>query len=93
MIYEKLKSLKPYSIALKCRTEGSFLITMSEDLEVYYLNEVASDYFQRCNGILTISDIIEHLKSEYDVHQDILKHDIVILTRDLQWKKLIRLKT
>ncbi|MDR1871857.1 MAG: PqqD family protein [Deltaproteobacteria bacterium] len=91
-MFTKLLSLKPYSIALKTRNEGDFLVTMSIDLEIRYLNQVAKEFYNLSNGFLTIKNIIDILYKEYEVDYNKLSQDILFLVRDLQWSKIINLK-
>jgi hypothetical protein len=92
MEYSLLHTLKPYSIALKTRLDNNFLVAMSEDLEICYLNEVAYEFFKLSDGKNSIEKIIEILLEEYEVSYDILYSDIMKIVRDLQWNKIIRLK-
>jgi hypothetical protein len=91
MIYDHIKNLKPFSIAKKVRPEGNFLIAMSDDINIYYLNSVAADIYSLCNGDRSIENIFDHMLNEYDVQSEMLKSDIVRLIRDLQWNKIIGL--
>ncbi|GHV32531.1 hypothetical protein FACS1894167_15510 [Synergistales bacterium] len=92
MIFELLKDIKVETKALKQREEGDFLIVMSKDLKISYLNSMAKDVYSRLNETNTIADIYDELLNEYDVAEDVLKADLISLMRDLQWQSLIRLK-
>ncbi|GHS92477.1 hypothetical protein AGMMS50276_00450 [Synergistales bacterium] len=92
MVFELLKDIKVETKALKQREEGDFLIAMSEDMKISYLNSMAKDVYSRLNGIKTIADIFNELLNEYDVAENVLKTDLISLIRDLQWQFLIRLK-
>jgi hypothetical protein len=92
MVFELIKNYKPFSIAAKTRKEGNFLIVMADDLSIYYLNQVALDFYNLCDGTISIEKALDILINEYDVDIEILKKDIMILIRDLQWSKIIRLK-
>ncbi|GHV54821.1 hypothetical protein FACS1894216_15620 [Synergistales bacterium] len=92
MVFELLKDIKVETKALKQREEGDFLIVMSKDLKISYLNSMAKDVYSRLNETNTIADIYDELLNEYDVAEDVLKADLISLIRDLQWQSLIRLK-
>ena len=44
------------------------------------------------NGERTVEQIVQVLQSKYDVSLSVLKKDIVHALRDLQWKRLIKLR-
>ena len=45
------------------------------------------------DGTVSIEGLCSKILSEYDVDRKSLEYDIVSFIRDLQWKKLIRIKT
>ena len=91
-IYESMKDLIPMATDIKHRKNGDFLIVAGEDGSIHYLNEVARDFYLLLNNDFKIFEIVDNLLQEYEVERKVLEADIVELIRDLQWKKLIRLK-
>jgi hypothetical protein len=91
MTYEALSALKPNVSALKYRANGDFLVVSGNNLQIQYLNEVAKDFYLKINGVNSIDDICKLLLAEYDVEEQKLHKDIVMLVRDLQWSDLITL--
>lgn len=91
-VYEEIKELCPISTAVKARNDGEYLIIVNDEFEFQFLNIVASDIYCMCDGTNTIESIIEKMYRVYDVNKDELIGDICNLMRDLQWKKLIKLR-
>lgn len=92
IIYEKLKSLIPIQNAQKYRDDGEFLVVMSYQHSIQYLNEVAKEFYLKLDGRKTVCEIVADLLAEYDVSEDILENDMIELIRNLQWNDLIMLK-
>lgn len=86
-----IKELVPGRMHLKARTDNEFLIVSTKDLNVYYLNETARDFYELIDGAATINEIINKLMQIYEIDYATLEKDVVHLIRDLQWKQLIAL--
>lgn len=91
-VYDNMRELIPVATDLKHRENGDFLIVAAEDGSIHYLNEVAKEFYLLLDNDLKITEIVDRLLQEYDVDKKALETDMVELIRDLQWKKLIRLK-
>ena len=92
MVFETLKNLVPKQDYLKLRNDGEFLIVLNTNAEFQYLNATAKDIYIQCDGKKTIKDIYEYMLDEYDVDCEVMKHDIISVIREFQWKNLIVLK-
>ena len=90
--YEKLKNYIPVLNAVKTRADGDFLIASSHDNNIYYLNGTARDMWELADGKISIDDLRRKFCGLYDVEADLLMSDLVDFIRDLQWKRLIKLK-
>ena len=90
--YEFIKGYIPIKNALKTRENDSFLIISNQESNVYYLNGTAREIWDNIDGNKSIDDICSYLLSEYDVSREILERDLIVFVRDMQWKKLLRLK-
>ena len=89
MIYTLLKDKYPKYIGIKKRENEDILIVESIDLEIFYLNETAKYIINLSNWKNTLEEIKNYL---LNVNEDDLKKDLVNSVRDLQWKKIIKLK-
>ena len=90
--YEKLKNYVPIHNAVKTRADGDFLIASNHDNNIFYLNDTARYMWELLESKISIDSMKNIMCAEYDVEPDIIKNDIVDFIRDLQWKKLIKLK-
>ena len=90
--YELLKGYVPVKSALKTRPEGDMLIAANNNAEIYYLNDMAGEIWGILDGTASIDRISRQILSEYDVQPDEVHADVVKFIRDMQWKRLIRLK-
>ena len=90
--YQFLKSYIPVRNALKTREDGDFLVASSLNNEIYYLNGMAKDMWGMLDGITSIEELCVRILGEYNVERSILEKDIVEFIRNLQWKKLIRIR-
>lgn len=90
--YEFINKHIPVKNALKARTDDLFLILSNHESNVYYLNGTAREIWEIIDGNKNIKEICEYLSGEYDVSHEILESDLVNFVRDMQWKKLLRLK-
>lgn len=84
-----IKELVPARVHLKARIDNEYLIVSTKDLNVYYLNETARDFYELIDGAATINIIIKKLMQVYEIDYTTLEKDVVHLVRDLQWKQLI----
>ncbi|MCK8828084.1 PqqD family protein [Natroniella acetigena] len=87
-----MKDSIPVQFHLKIRKDGEFLIASSKSYDIYFLNDVAKEFYLRIDGKTTIGGIVEKLLNIYEVEENVLIDDIVSLVRDLQWKNIVRLK-
>lgn len=95
MPYDLLFDLIPVASCLKKRDNEDFLIVLSEDGELYYLNDTAKYIYSLFDSKRSIKDIFNLMKEEYEADsledENILKHDIVEIIRDFQWQKIANL--
>ncbi len=91
--YNFLRGYIPVLNALKTREDGDFLIAANRNGDIYYLNGTAREMWGMLDGNMSIEGLCAKILGEYEVDREILEGDIVNFIRDLQWKKLIRLKT
>lgn len=75
----------------KLRKDKDFVLVMNNDLEVFIFNDTAKEILNLINGERTIFQLKEKLMAIYDVEEAMLIDDLIEITRDLQWKKLIYL--
>ena len=92
MTYHFFKDLIPEQSVWKTRHNSNFLLVTNHKFQFFVLNPVMRDIFLNANGERTIDQIVEILQSKYDVSLSVLKKDIVHAIRDLQWKKVIKLR-
>ena len=91
--YNLMKNFIPVRNALKTREDGNFLIASNRNNEIYYFNGVAKEIWNNLDGMTSIEGLCGKILSEYRVESSILERDIVNLIRDMQWKKLILMKS
>ena len=91
--YNFIRNYVPLRNSVKTREDGEFLIASNKDNEIYYLNGTARDMWESINGFTTVEELCGKILGEYEIDRNTLESDIVNFIRDLQWKKLIRLKT
>ena len=91
--YTFIKNYIPLRNELKSRTDGDFLIISNRNGEIYYLNGSARDMWLLLDGSISIDELCGKILGEYKVDREQLENDIVNFIRDLQWKKLLRLRT
>ena len=91
--YNFLKEYIPIHNAIKTREDGNFLVALNRNNEIFYLNGTAREMWGFIDGITSVEGLCAKIISEYDVDRESLESDIVNFIRDLQWKKLIRIKT
>ncbi len=92
IIWDWIKDKVPVSLAIKKRAEDDVTVVYGKELEICYLNKIGGRFIDLCDGHNTFDDIVNHLMKIYDVDENVLKCDIVELSRDLQWKRLIKLE-
>ena len=92
-IFDIIKDDIPLKNNLKERNNQEFVIISNEDLDVFYLNETAKFIWENCDGDSSIEEIYLRIMKEYDVESAVLKNDIIEVIRDLQWKKLILIRS
>lgn len=90
--YELLKNYIPVKQALKTREEGDMMIIANMNAEIYYLNGMARDIWGMLDGNITVEGLCAKILGEYEVDRETLEGDIVSFIRDMQWKRLMRLK-
>lgn len=95
MIFEKFASLIPSQEKVKSRIDGDFLLVMSTDHELFYLNDTARFIYECFDGKKTISKILDLLMKEYEIESNMkeaISGDLVETIRNFQWQNIIRLK-
>lgn len=92
LVYTLIKEYIPIRDTLKEKENGNFFIVANKSSDIYYLNNMAKEIYSLIDNKLSIQEIYEKIKSEYDIDELELKNDIVEFIRDLQWKHLIKLK-
>ena len=90
--YDFLREYVPLRYSLKTREDGEFLIASNREENIYYLNGMAREIWYMFDGNISIEGICNKILAEYDAEREIVEIDIIKLIRDLQRKKLIRLK-
>lgn len=90
--YEMLKDYVPVKTALKTRREGDMLIASNESGQIYYLNETGAYIWQIIDETSNIENLRQKISDEYKADPERIKEDIINFIRDMQWKKLLRLK-
>lgn len=78
--------------AVKMREEGDVLIVVGNDKRRLFLNEVAKDFLQRCDGRRRLKEIIDELGEIYDVEKDLLTDDLIDTIQNLQYKRILRME-
>lgn len=92
IIWEWIKGKIPVNCYIKKRIEDDVMIIYGKELEICYLNKIGARFIELCDGNNTFDDIVNRLMEVYDVDGNTLKCDIIELSRDLQWKRLIKLE-
>lgn len=95
IVFEKFAHLIPYKENMKCRVNNEFLIIMSNDKELYYLNDTARFIYECFDGEKTLSEIFDVLIKEYAIESEMKEavlEDFVETIRNFQWQNIIRLK-
>ena len=82
----------PHTKILKLREEGETLIVVTLNMETFFLNEVAKDFIKLCDGKRRLIEIIENLGEIYDVEKNILTDDLMEITRDYQYKRILHME-
>ena len=91
--YNFLRDYIPLRNAVKTREDGDFLVAVNRSNELYYLNGTAREMWELLDGATTIEGLCAKIMGEYEVDRETIEDDIVNFIRDLQWKKLVRIKT
>lgn len=92
MVYNLLKNACPVKKCVKEVESDDFLIVSAPDLSIYYLNETARLFYELTDGVRSIDEITTEIAAVYEVDRSVLNDDIILLIRDLQWKKLLVLQ-
>ena len=82
----------PHIEALKTREEKENLIVVSREKELVFLNEVAKDFLQLCDGRRRLKEIIDELGEIYDVEKNQLTDDLIDTIQNLQYKRILRME-
>ena len=86
-LYDKFENYIPITTCIKQRSNGDFLIVMSEKTDIYYLNDTARFIYENIDGVATISVLFNKMKNEYnfgDIPMEAIKKDFVELIRDIE---------
>ncbi|MFH0929199.1 MAG: PqqD family protein [Candidatus Aenigmatarchaeota archaeon] len=75
----------------KVRKDGEFLVVRDNNKKIVILNSTAREIYDICDG-LTVGELIERMKSEYDVGRKKLSVDVLNFLRDMEKKGLVALK-
>lgn len=68
------------------------MIVSNRNGDIYYLNGIACEMWNMLDGNITVEGLCAKILGEYEVDREILEGDIVSFIRDMQWKRLIRLR-
>lgn len=90
--YNMLKDYIPVRNALKTRANDELMIASNHNNEIYYLNATAHEMWELIDGIISVDGLCSKILSEYEADRETIENDVVNFIRDLQWKKLIRLR-
>ena len=82
----------PNTLAIKTRVEGECLIMMNQSGVIDVVNETAKSFFFLCDGKRTIGDIFDIMKKEYDVDEETLAADLLLLIRQMQKRGFIHIE-
>lgn len=91
LVKDIVRRAVPKDISIKKRKEGGVALVIGENQHLYFLNEIASEFLFRCEGTKTTDEICQNIINLYDVDTDILLDDMIVLIRDLQKKRIIRI--
>lgn len=92
VVKEILSESVPHTKILKSREEGTTLIVVNLHMETFFLNEVAKDFIQLCDGKRRLIEIIENLSEIYEVEKDILTDDLMEIIKDFQYKRILHME-
>lgn len=85
--------LIPQCTYLKRRKDSEYTILISErNLEQVFLDNYSDYFLSQIDGARTIEDIVNILEKEFDADRETIQNDFISFIRDLQWKRLIKLK-
>lgn len=91
VIFNQIKNLFVIPNIRKKREDEGFVLVMNDNLEIFIFNNTAQNILSLINGEKTIIQLKNELMEMYDVQETVLIDDLIEITRDLQWKKLIYL--
>lgn len=90
---KRILQLIPQCTYLKRRKDSEYTILISERNLEQVFSDNSSDYFlSQIDGTRTIEDIVNILEKEFDTDRETIRNDFISFIRDLQWKRLIKLK-
>lgn len=89
MVKNILMDYVPHSDILKSREEDNVLLVINKNHALYFLNEVAKDFLNLCDGNRTLRDIVAAMLKEYDVEDDVLINDLMDIIQELQIKRCV----
>lgn len=92
MIFKWLSEKVPVTSFVKKRMNGDMLIVCSDSLALYYFNSTAAFFLNSINGKLTVNEIKKIFLEKYDVEEKNLESDLVEIIRELQWKKILKMR-
>lgn len=92
IIWDWIKDKKPQNISLKSRMEEDIMVVYGKPLEMSYLNKIGARILNLSDGSNSVEDIANILLKIYDVDEKNLQDDIIVLMRELQWKRIIKLE-
>jgi hypothetical protein len=94
LAFSHLANHIPVRKELKFRVEGNVgIVCNTRDFRINYLNGTALAIFQLVDGKRNVGEIAQSFLESVDVDRGIFERDLIEILRNLQWQKLIALKT
>ena len=76
----------------KTRQDDAFLIVMTNNLRVCYLNKTAAFLLQQVDGRRSVGEIADVMLEHFAVGRDKLENDVVAVLRELEGKGVLSLR-
>jgi 2-polyprenyl-3-methyl-5-hydroxy-6-metoxy-1,4-benzoquinol methylase len=83
--------VKNEDIAWRKIDDDAILIDMDEE-EVTHFNEVAAQIWDSLDGTKSTAEIIEHIRSQFEVDQEQAKKDVFAFLNKLLQKEMVEIK-
>jgi methyltransferase-like protein len=88
-VYTLQKDKVPQQEFFKKRQDGDFLVVLSPNMCIFYLNEVATFIYNQIDGSRSIEEIKKIVLEEFDIAQAQLEDELLTSLRDMEKKQIL----